>query len=244
MRRGKCGFNCENCPYFGKPCIGCVIETCLVDKCIRGTSYTGITHPRSFCRLRQYCPIGGKDRPLPMPVPPLGRKQIARVKFSKFIPEIDVTDQRSWIWRDGFQVSEVFVPLWQLLTNGNILIQASSKGLHDYLDFDGRILLSTVMPDKLIDRLETRDYLKLINDLKPDATMVPDNYTYTDVPLYQSWSQTIARALGKDVESDTITYRFTIPSREHERFIDEIGSFKPEHIRVFEEYRRLKGEKG
>jgi hypothetical protein len=50
--------------------------------------------------------------------------------------------------------------------------------------------------------------------------------------------------IGKDVESDTITYRFTIPSREHERFIDEIGSFKPEHIRVFEEYRRLKGEKG
>jgi len=46
------------------------------------------------------------------------------------------------------------------------------------------------------------------------------------------------------MESDTITYRFTIPSREHERFIDEIGSFKPEHIRVFEEYRRLKGEKG
>ena len=50
--------------------------------------------------------------------------------------------------------------------------------------------------------------------------------------------------IGKDVESDTITYRFTIPSREHERFIDEIGSFKPEHIRVFEEYGRLKGEKG
>ena len=191
VRRSKCGFNCENCPYFRKPCIGCAIETCLVDKCIRGTSYTGITYPRSFCRLRQYCPIGGKDRPLPMPVPPLGRKQIARVKFSKFIPEIDVTDQRSWVWRDGFQVSEVFVPLWQLLTNGNILIQASRKGLHDYLDFDGRILLSTVMPDELIDRLETRDYFRLINDLKPDATMVPDNYTYTDVPLYQSWSQTI-----------------------------------------------------
>lgn len=113
------------------------------------------------------------------------------MKFSKFIPEIDVTDQRSWVWRDGFQVSEVFMPLWQLLTNGNILVQASSKGLHDYLGFDGKILLSTVMPDELIDRLETKNYFRLINDLKPDATMIPDNYTYTDVPLYQSWSQTI-----------------------------------------------------
>lgn len=71
------------------------------------------------------------------------------------------------------------------------MAQASSKGLHDYFGFNGKILLSTVMPDELIDRLETKDYFKLINDLKPDATMVPDNYTYTDVPLYQSWSQTI-----------------------------------------------------
>ncbi len=47
------------------------------------------------------------------------------------------------------------------------------------------------MPDELIDRLETKDYFKLIKELRPDATMIPDNYTYTDVPLYQSWSQTI-----------------------------------------------------
>ncbi|MBO3754162.1 MAG: hypothetical protein FGF53_04705 [Candidatus Brockarchaeota archaeon] len=191
MKKGKCGVYCEKCPYFKKPCTGCVIETCLVDKCIRGTSYTGITHPRSFCRLRPYCPIGGRDRPPPMLIPPLGRKQITRVRFSKFIPEIDITDQRSWVWKDGFQVSAVFVPLWQLLTNENILSQASNKGLHDYLGFDGKILLSTVMPDELIDKLGTEDYFRLIENLRPDATMIPDNYTYTDVPLYQSWSQTI-----------------------------------------------------
>ncbi|MEM3390079.1 MAG: hypothetical protein QW491_11810 [Thermoproteota archaeon] len=32
MKIGRCGFKCEKCPYFKKPCIGCVIETCLVDK--------------------------------------------------------------------------------------------------------------------------------------------------------------------------------------------------------------------
>jgi hypothetical protein len=162
-----------------------------VDKCIKGTSYTGITHPRSFCRLRPYCPIGGKDRPPPILIPHLGGKQMERINFPRFIPEIDATDERSWVWMDGFQVSAVFVPLWQLLANEDVLAQASSKGLHDYLGFDGKILLSTVMPDELIDRLETKDYFRLINDLKPDATMIPDNYTYTDVPLYQSWSQTI-----------------------------------------------------
>ncbi|MBO3798058.1 MAG: hypothetical protein QXI42_04830 [Thermoproteota archaeon] len=191
MRRSRCGFDCVSCPYFKKACIGCVIETCLVDKCIKGTSYTGITHPKSFCRLRPYCPIGGKERPSPVQVSSLGRKQVARIKFPRFIPEIDISDERSWIWREGFQVPAVFVPLWQLLTNENFLSKASSKGLHDYLGFDGKILLSTVMPDELIDRLETKDYFRLIEELRPDATMVPDNYTYTDVPLYQSWSQTI-----------------------------------------------------
>ncbi len=90
---GKCGFNCRECSYFKKPCIGCVIETCLVDKCIKGTSYTGITHPRSFCKLRQYCPIGGNSRPLPVLIQPIGNRQMIKVKFSKFIPEIDITDQ-------------------------------------------------------------------------------------------------------------------------------------------------------
>ncbi len=116
---------------------------------------------------------------------------MTKIRFLSFVPEIDATDERSWVWMDGFQVSAVFVPLWQLLANEDILAQASSKGLHDYLGFDGKILLSTVMPDELIDRLETKDYFRLIGDLRPDATMIPDNYTYTDVPLYQSWSQTI-----------------------------------------------------
>ncbi|MEM2088401.1 MAG: hypothetical protein QXF52_06985, partial [Thermoproteota archaeon] len=191
MRRSKCGFNCKNCPYFRRPCVGCAIETCLVDRCIKGKSYSGITHPRSFCRLRPYCLIGGKDRPPPIPIPSLEMRRMTRVDFSMFVPEIDITDERSWVWKDGFQMPMVFVPLWQLLTDENILSQASSKGLHDYLGFYGKILLSMVMPDELIDRLETKDYFKLIEELGPDATMVPDNYTYTDVPLYQSWSQTI-----------------------------------------------------
>ncbi|MBO3797633.1 MAG: hypothetical protein QXI42_09500 [Thermoproteota archaeon] len=47
------------------------------------------------------------------------------------------------------------------------------------------------MPDELIDRLRLEDYFRLIRDLRPDATMIPDNYTYIDDPLFLSWSQTI-----------------------------------------------------
>ncbi|MGQ9597510.1 MAG: LAGLIDADG family homing endonuclease [Thermoproteota archaeon] len=44
-------------------------------------------------------------------------------------------------------------------------------------------------------------------------------------------------------EPEGVTYWFSISSKEHERFIEEIGSFKPRHREVLEEYRRLQGEK-
>ncbi|MGB9718624.1 MAG: LAGLIDADG family homing endonuclease [Thermoproteota archaeon] len=49
--------------------------------------------------------------------------------------------------------------------------------------------------------------------------------------------------IEKDERSDGIRYYFSVPARECEKFMDEIGSFKPEHIEAFREYRRLKGEK-
>lgn len=79
-------------------------------------------------------------------------------------------------------------PLWQVLANEEILKKASSKGLHDLLGFNGRIFLSLVMPDELLHKLRIEDYFKLINDLRPDATTIPDNYTYVDDPLFLSWS--------------------------------------------------------
>jgi hypothetical protein len=152
--------------------------------------YTGITYPRSFCVLRSYCPIKNKGR-TPLQIPKLNMKLMKRVGFQKFVPEIDATDNRSWFWKKGIEFPEIFIPLYQLLGNKEILAKASSKGLHDYLGFDGRIFLSTVMPDELIDKLRTENYFQLIKDLKPDATMIPDNYTYVDDPLFLSWSQTI-----------------------------------------------------
>ncbi len=116
---------------------------------------------------------------------------MTKIGFQKFVPKIDIGDERSWFWKYGVELPEIFVPLWQILVNKETLDKFSSKGLHDYLEFNGRIFLSLVMPDELIDKLKVEDYFKLIENLKPDATMIPDNYTYTDDPLFLSWSQTI-----------------------------------------------------
>jgi len=70
----------------------------------------------------------------------------------------------------------------------------SSRGLHDFLGFDGKILLSTVMEDELLDALTPNDYLGMINEIRPDATMTPDSYTYLDDPLCLSWEQTLKQA--------------------------------------------------
>lgn len=150
------------------------VKMCLVAQCQRGFQYTGITSPRSFCRLRPYCPIRSKERPL-VPIPSLGRKPSAKIGFQRFVPEIDIADERSWFWKHGIELPDIFVPLWQVLADKEILKKASSKGLHDFLGFDGRVFLPTVMPDEFIDKLRTEDYFKLIKDLKADATTIPDN---------------------------------------------------------------------
>ncbi|MBO3800554.1 MAG: hypothetical protein FGF52_05845 [Candidatus Brockarchaeota archaeon] len=159
-------------------------------RCQRGFQYTGITSPRAFCILRPYCPVKSKER-VPLRIPSLNRKSMVKVGLEGFVSEIDIADDRSWFWKHGIELPEVFVLLWQLLVNEEVLNKASSKGLHDFLGFSGRIFLSLVMPDELLDRLRIEDYFKLINDLRPDATTIPDSYTYVDDPLFLSWSQTV-----------------------------------------------------
>lgn len=192
MRKGWCGFDgCKDCYYFtSKLCRGCSFKMCLVAQCQRGFQYTGITSPRAFCRLRPYCPIKSKGRE-PISIPFLGKRSLTKINFQRFVPEIDVTDCRSWFWKYGINLPEIFVPLWQILTNEETLKKASSKGLHDFLGFNGRIFLSTIMPDELLDKLRIEDYFKLVSDLSPDVTMIPDNYTYVDDPLFLSWSQMV-----------------------------------------------------
>jgi len=162
----------------------------LVDRCIRGASYTGITYPNAFCRLRDYCPIGGKQRPMPEPPPEINARQVGRADLPRFTPTISVVDRRSWFW-DDFPLPALFVRLGEILTNKGLLNEVSKVGLHDYLGYDGKIALSTIMPDEAIDKLKPADYTKLVGDLRPDVAMVSDNYTYVDDPFYLSWSQTI-----------------------------------------------------
>jgi len=189
-KKGKCGASCHACPYYRVLCPGCITRICLIDRCIRGTSYTGITYPNAFCRLRDYCPIGGKQRPTPEQAPETNARQVKRADLPIFTPIISVTDRRSWFW-DAFSFPTIFVRLGEILTTKGLLDKISKVGLHDYLGYDGKIALSTIMPDEIIDKLKPADYVRLVGHLRPDVAMVSDNHTYVDDPFYLSWSQTI-----------------------------------------------------
>jgi len=116
-----------------------------------------------------------------------------KVEFSRFIPVIRLTDESSWFW-DDFSLPWIVVRLAELVKDKALMQSVSSRGLHDFLGFDGKILLSTVMEDELLDALTPEDYVRMINNIRPDATMTPDSYTYLDDPLCLSWEQTLKQA--------------------------------------------------
>jgi len=116
-----------------------------------------------------------------------------KARFPRFIPVFRLTDKSSWFWND-LPLPWIVVRLAELIKNKALMQRVSSCGLHDFLGFDGKILLSTVMEDELLDELKPKDYVRMINDIRPDATMTPDSYTYIDDPLCLSWEQTMKQA--------------------------------------------------
>jgi len=127
---------------------------------------------------------------MPEPPPEIDARQVGRADLPLFTPIISVVDRKSWFW-DDFPQPALFIRLGEILTNKALLKDISKVGLHDYLRYDGKIALSTIMPDEVIDKLKPTDYVKLVGDLRPDVAMVSDNHTYVDDPFYLSWFQTI-----------------------------------------------------
>jgi hypothetical protein len=61
------------------------------------------------------------------------------------------------------------------------MIQAAG-GIHAYLEYEGIVILSSIMPDKMIYGFSTKAYVKMIEALRPDFYLTPDGETYLDEP--------------------------------------------------------------
>ena len=51
-------------------------------------------------------------------------------------------------------------------------------GLHNFLGYEGRVLLSSIMPDRMARGLTVPIYLECIKNLMPNYYMTPDGETY------------------------------------------------------------------
>lgn len=128
-------------------------------------------------------------------------KVLTKVKFPRFVPIISLNDKRSWFWND-IHLPWIVVRLSEFVKNKTLIQRVVSRGLHEFLGFDGKILLSTVMEDELLDALMPSDYIRTIGEIRPDATMTPDSYTYLDDPLCLSWEQTLKQAAFSRIFSE------------------------------------------
>ena len=186
-KKGLCSKRkCTEC-FLYQLCGGCNNKECLIYHCTKGVKYTGITYPTSACQYREFC-----YGTIKFPITPLESQVKANVdgplKLPKFIPIIKLTERESWFWSD-VKISALVVKLEDILLNEEVLSKAKRQGLHDYLNYNGKIILSTIMPDELIDELEPKQYAQLIKQLRPDAYMIIDDYTYIDDPRLISWKQ-------------------------------------------------------
>ena len=63
--------------------------------------------------------------------------------------------------------------------------------LYDYLDYDGKILLHTIMSDEVTETLSFEEVLELYEELDSDAVMPLDHFVYFDDPSIISWRQLV-----------------------------------------------------
>jgi len=44
-----------------------------------------------------------------------------KINFPSFVPQIDIGNRGTWFWEEGIDAPAIFVPLWQLILNGDLL---------------------------------------------------------------------------------------------------------------------------
>jgi hypothetical protein len=134
-----------------------------------------------FCATKEISiPQGLIDGPFNPPYAP-------KFTLPRFIPLVNPVDDRTYAHKHlpgTFPV--VVVQSWSLFRNSAELQRAKSKGLNDMLGFDGKIILSSVMPDKYIVEKGLDWFVRTVEALNPDAVTTWDVPTYSNHPRMSS----------------------------------------------------------
>jgi predicted phosphodiesterase len=109
------------------------------------------------------------------------------VELPSVVPIVSLNDSSSYYF-DPLKIDAIVVTFEDLLDE-NIHREVEKAGdIHSYLNYEGKVLISSILPDDLITQ-EAFFYffLEIVDRLKFDAAIAWDSPVYVDIPLYDSW---------------------------------------------------------
>jgi len=117
----------------------------------------------------------------------LSKMNCSPTKLPSVVPIVSLKEPASYDF--GPLYIEALVVMFEDLFDEKVREAVEKAGdIHSYLNFDGKVLASSIMPDDLITK-ENVFYLFLdtVDRLKFDAAIAWDSPVYDDIPLYDSW---------------------------------------------------------
>jgi hypothetical protein len=159
----------------------------LDERCVRVPNRAYSSYLR--CPSHQFCESGRIAIPPGLVEGPFRKPKLPGFTIPRLIPLVNPCDKRTFAHhylQDRF--SMVAVQLWKLMRSGPAYRLAHSKGLNRMLNFDGKILISSVMPDSYILHRGVSWFINAIKELKPDIVTTWDVPTYSDHPKKASLS--------------------------------------------------------
>jgi len=199
----RCGKSCRKCDYLKLGlCAGCRVpkrNLCLVYQCVaRGMRITGLTLRCETCPLNTACiksgrfspPNADKYRELDSKLKSWDRRP-PDIMLPRLIPEIPLEDPvmpRKDLGMDGVIVSVS-------RTDSENTRRVEAEGIHNFLGFDGQILLSTIMPDRLLTEETFSFTLSFIKKGGFDGVIGWDMPIYADYPKALNLSNLIKATL-------------------------------------------------
>jgi len=109
------------------------------------------------------------------------------VELPSVVPIVSLNDSSSYYF-DPLKIAAIVV-MFEDLLDENIRREVEKAGdIHNYLNYDGKVLVSSIMPDDLITQEAVfYFFLETVDRLKFDAAIAWDSPVYVDIPLYDSW---------------------------------------------------------
>src|ERR1700733_4839407 len=127
------------------------------------------------CPSHEFCETGRIAIPRGLMEGPFRNPRLPSFQIPRLVPLVNPCDKRTFAHaylEDRFPM--VAVQLWKLMRSGPAYRLAVSRGLNRMLKFDGKILISSVMPDAYIVQRGVGWFINAIKELKPDVVTTWD----------------------------------------------------------------------